>query len=65
MLMEQVMDEAARAQKSVKLHVEKFNPARRLYDRLGFSPIGDNGIYLEMVWKPGSATPPECGESRP
>lgn len=55
-VMKQVMDEAARAQKRVKLHVEKFNRARRLYDRLGFSTIGDNGIYLEMVWKPESET---------
>jgi ribosomal protein S18 acetylase RimI-like enzyme len=53
-LMKQVMAEAARAQKPLKLHVEKFNRARRLYDRLGFSTAGDNGIYLEMVWKPES-----------
>jgi ribosomal protein S18 acetylase RimI-like enzyme len=51
-LMKQVMAEAARAQKALKLHVEKVNRARHLYDRLGFSTIGDNGIYLEMGWKP-------------
>ncbi len=51
-LMRQVMAEAARAGKALKLHVEKMNRARHLYDRLGFSTISDNGIYLEMVWKP-------------
>ena len=50
-LMRQIMAEAAQARKALKLHVEKVNRARRLYDRLGFSTIGDNGIYLEMVWK--------------
>ena len=50
-LMRQVMAEAARGGKALKLHVEKMNRARHLYDRLGFSTIGDNGIYLEMVWK--------------
>jgi GNAT superfamily N-acetyltransferase len=53
-LMKQVMAEAAGAQKPLKLHVEKFNRAWRLYDRLGFSAVADNGIYLEMVWKPAN-----------
>lgn len=63
-LMKQIMDEAARAQKPVKLHVEQFNRARRLYERLGFKVIGDSGIYLEMVWKPDS-TPPHSTETPP
>jgi len=50
-LMRQVMAEAARTRKALKLHVEKMNRARHLYDRLGFSTISDNGIYLEMIWK--------------
>ena len=42
---------AARARgKGVGIMVEKFNPARRLYQRLGFKPIADHGIYLEMEW---------------
>ncbi len=64
-LIKQVMNGAASARKPLKLHVEKFNPARRLYDRLGFSMIGDHGIYLEMVWKPEGAASPQCGESLP
>jgi hypothetical protein len=28
--------------------VEKLHPALRLYRRLGFAEVGDNGVYLEM-----------------
>ncbi len=63
-LMRQIMAEAAQARKALKLHVEKVNRARRLYDRLGFSTIGDNGIYLEMVWKAESEAFPQSREIR-
>jgi ribosomal protein S18 acetylase RimI-like enzyme len=40
---------AADAQgKSVSIHVEMHNPARRLYDRLGFVTVADEGIYLRL-----------------
>lgn len=32
----------------VRLSVTHGNPAARLYQRLGFAPTGDTGIYLEM-----------------
>jgi RimJ/RimL family protein N-acetyltransferase len=38
--------------KSVSIHVEKFNPARRLYLRLGFSVIADEGVYDLMRTEP-------------
>lgn len=38
--------------KGVGIMVEKFNPALRLYRRLGFAEIADNGAYLEMEWLP-------------
>ena len=37
--------------KTVSLHVERTNPARRLYARLGFVQVEDKGIYLRMEWK--------------
>ena len=40
--------------KPVTIHVEKFNPARRLYDRLGFEPIEDKGVYDLMEWRPAA-----------
>jgi len=48
--------EAAIAQKPVRIHVEKFNPALRLYERLGFVPIADKGVYVFMEWSPGVAS---------
>lgn len=36
----------------VTIHVEGQNPARRLYQRLGFEPVQHNGIYQLMRWSP-------------
>ena len=36
----------------VTIHVEKNNPALRLYHRLNFQEIEDLGIYLFMKWSP-------------
>lgn len=33
----------------VLLSVERANPARRLYERLGFVVMRDDGVYLEMT----------------
>jgi len=44
---------AAAAGKPVKLNVWQSNPARRLYERMGFSPANDAGVYCEMRWIPG------------
>lgn len=41
--------------RSVTTFVEKFNPARRLYSRLGFAEIADNGVYLELEWRPDAS----------
>ncbi len=47
-LLEAVLAEAAAAGKTVSIHVEKFNPALRLYRRLGFREIGEAGPYWLM-----------------
>jgi ribosomal protein S18 acetylase RimI-like enzyme len=49
-LMRDLMDEAAAAGKAVAIHVEKFNPAMRLYRRLGFITVEDKGVYDLMRW---------------
>ena len=46
---------AAEAGKGVAIFVERFNPALRLYRRLGFTDIADHGVYLEMEWLPERA----------
>ncbi len=52
-LMRRVLDEAAAAGKMVRIHVEHNNPAMRLYRRLGFERIEDQGVYHLMEWRPG------------
>ncbi len=36
----------------LSIHVEHDNPARRLYDRLGFQHVDTNGVYHLMEWRP-------------
>lgn len=37
---------------AVSIHVETGNPARRLYERLGFVAVGDpEGVHQRMVWR--------------
>lgn len=43
---------AAGKGKPIGLHVEKFNPAQRLYRRLGFVAMEEQGIYDRMEWRP-------------
>ena len=38
----------------VTIHVEQFNPAMRLYQRMGFCPKEDKGVYLLMEWSPAN-----------
>jgi len=49
-LLRDLLDEAAGCGKDVTIHVEKFNPAMRLYRRLGFVTEEDKGVYDLMRW---------------
>jgi ribosomal protein S18 acetylase RimI-like enzyme len=50
-ILRDVLDEAAAADKAVSIHVEKNNPAMRLYRRLGFRTTADKGVYDLMEWR--------------
>lgn len=50
-LMQAILDEAGAVDKAVRIHVERNNPAMRLYNRLGFRQIEDQGVYWLMEWK--------------
>lgn len=50
-LLRELQHEAHTAGKTLTIHVEKFNPALRLYQRLGFRQIEDKGVYLFLEWK--------------
>lgn len=56
-LLRDIMSEAASMGKVVTIHVEKFNPALRLYRRLGFRQKGDSGMYFLLEWSPASHNP--------
>lgn len=51
-LLDDILAEAAESKLAVRIHVEQFNPSLRLYERLGFARIGDQGVYLLMEWTP-------------
>lgn len=54
-LLRDVIEEAERDGKRVSIHVERNNPARRLYARLGFREVEDRGVYLFLVREPAAA----------
>jgi ribosomal protein S18 acetylase RimI-like enzyme len=54
-LLRDILREGEESGKTVKIYVENFNPARRLYDRLGFQHVDDNGVYHLMKWTPAGA----------
>ena len=47
-----IMDEARTSDLAVSIHVERFNPALRFYERLGFRMADDKGVYLLLRWAP-------------
>jgi ribosomal protein S18 acetylase RimI-like enzyme len=51
-LLRALMNEAECEKKTLSIHVEIFNPARRLYERLGFVAIEDRGVYHLLSWSP-------------
>jgi ribosomal protein S18 acetylase RimI-like enzyme len=44
--------QAQTASKVLSIHVETFNPAKRLYERLGFQITEDKGVYQFLTWQP-------------
>lgn len=51
-LLEAMFAEARLAGKGVTISVEKFNPAQRLYRRLGFREYAEDDVYWFMHWSP-------------
>lgn len=49
-LVRDVQARASAVGKSVSIHVERMNPALRLYERLGFRLVEDKGVYLFLSW---------------
>jgi RimJ/RimL family protein N-acetyltransferase len=51
MLLREIQDRAAAAGEVVSIHVEQFNPALHLYQRLGFVKVKSYGVYDLMEWR--------------
>jgi GNAT superfamily N-acetyltransferase len=58
-LIKQLLDEASRTGKVTRIYVEEFNPSLRLFERLGFSPSEQHGIYLLMQCNPSQQLTPQ------
>jgi ribosomal protein S18 acetylase RimI-like enzyme len=58
-LLRPVLAEADARGAKVSLHVERFNPAQRLYHRLGFAPVADPGgeLGIHGLWERPPAAP--------
>jgi hypothetical protein len=54
-ILNDLLAEGTREAKRVSIHVEMFNPALRLYERLGFRKLGEHGVYYFMSWSADSA----------
>lgn len=55
-VLQAIIENAARSGRGVCIFVEKFNPAMRLYRRLGFTDLRDAGPYIEMEWAAHAAS---------
>lgn len=62
-LIKHLMKEAAREGKAIKLFVYRQSPALQLYQRLGFSIVAGDDVYLEMKCVPLSDSPETSRES--
>lgn len=56
-LLRDLMAEADAAGVPVRLHVETYNPARRLYERLGFTAAGQTGVHVLMERRCATSPP--------
>jgi len=50
-LLQRLLEQGRSSGRTVSIHVEFENPARRLYERLGFAEIAQHGIYTLMEWR--------------
>ena len=66
LLLRELMAEAQQHGTPMTISVELHNPARRLYERLGFEPRGEvQGIYQRMAWQPATQRQTEHQECLP
>ena len=57
-LLAKLIEEARAAGKTLSIHVEQFNPAMQLYNRLGFLPVAEHGVHVLMEWSEDRSSQP-------
>ncbi len=62
-ILREILAEGAASGRLVRIHVEHNNPAMRLYRRLGFEKIEEQGVYYLMEWTPETPTDDTGGRS--
>ena len=55
-ILQGILAEAHQKKVPVRIHVEKNNPALRLYQRLNFHACADKGVYWLMEYQPDSSS---------
>jgi len=50
-LLRDLLDEAAQSGKNVRIYVETYNPSLRLFERLGFKSIAEEGVNFLLEWR--------------
>ena len=63
-LIRDLQDEAERQCIPLRLQVLQGNPARRLYERLGFAATGETETHIMMSWLPQTIAGNDKGEPR-
>ena len=53
-LLSGLLDEAGRMGKVVRIYVENYNPSLRLFERLNFKPVEQEGFHLLIEWSPNA-----------
>lgn len=56
-ILRQLQSEAAASARPLRLRVLRVNPARRLYERLGFTVTGESATHTMMEWRAPAPTP--------
>lgn len=64
-LLADLLEEAEEKNLPVRIHVENYNPALRLYGRLEFQRVGETGVYHLLEWRPRSLRSAENGQAAP
>lgn len=50
-LIQELMSEAGKSERTVQIYVEAFNPSLVLFERFGFSKVAEEGFNLLLEWR--------------